>query len=96
MESIVIHTDIKEKLNLLSDAEAGQLFKAIIAYAEDGTIFSHNDNRVLSVIFLFVKDQIDRDYAKYLEKSGKQLERTSRQDWQDSYSKWIYEFRRCI
>lgn len=72
MESIVIHTDIKEKLNLLSDAEAGQLFKAIIAYAEDGTIFSHNDNRVLSVIFLFVKDQIDRDYAKYLEKSGKQ------------------------
>ena len=38
MESIVIHTDIKEKLNLLSDAEAGQLFKAIIAYAEDGTI----------------------------------------------------------
>ena len=72
MESIVIHTDIKEKLNLLSDAEAGQLFKAIIAYAEDGTIFSHDDNRVLSVIFLFVKDQIDRDYAKYLEKSGKQ------------------------
>ena len=76
IESIVIHTDIQEKLDLLSDAEAGQLFKAIIAYAKDGTIFSPDDNRVLGVIFLFVKDQIERDYAKYLEKSGKQDHRS--------------------
>ena len=68
IDSIVIHTDIKDKLDLLSDEEAGQLFKAIIAYAENGTILIPKENRVLGVMFLFVKNQIDRDYAKYLER----------------------------
>ena len=68
IDSIVIHTDIKDKLDLLSDEEAGQLFKAVIAYAENGTILIPKDNRVLGVMFLFVKNQIDRDYAKYLER----------------------------
>ena len=87
IESIVIHTDIKEKLDLLSDAEAGQLFKAIIAYAKDGTIFSPDDNRVLGVIFLFVKDQIERDYAKYLEKSGKE-DRRSEANRKNANKRW--------
>ena len=68
IEGIVIHTDIKEMLDLLSDVEAGQLFKAIIAYAEDGTIPQPENNRVLGMMFLFIKNQIDRDYAKYIER----------------------------
>ena len=65
IESIVIHTDIKEKLQWLSDEEAGKLFKAIVAYAENGTILSPDADRALGLVFLFVKDQIDRDYEKY-------------------------------
>jgi hypothetical protein len=68
IESIVIHTDINDKLQWLSDEEAGKLFKAIVAYAENGTILSPEDDRALGLVFLFVKDQIDRDYAKYLER----------------------------
>ncbi len=65
MESIVIHTDIKEKLQWLTDEEAGRLFKAIVAYAENGTILSPDADKALGLVFLFVKDQIDRDYEKY-------------------------------
>lgn len=65
IESIVIHTDIKEKLQWLTDEEAGRLFKAIIAYAENGTVLSPDSDRVLGMIFLFIKDQIDRDFEKY-------------------------------
>ena len=76
MESkgIIIHSDIKEKLELLSNDEAGQLFKAIIAYAEDGKVLSFDENRVLGMIFLFIKDQIDRDGAKYRERCAKNRE----------------------
>lgn len=76
MESkgIIIHSDIKEKLELLSNDEAGQLFKAIIAYAEDGEVLSFDENRVLGMIFLFIKDQIDRDGAKYRERCAKNRE----------------------
>ena len=76
MESkgIIIHSDIKEKLELLSNDEAGQLFKAIIAYAEDGKVLSFDENRVLGMIFLFIKDQIDRDCAKYRERCAKNRE----------------------
>lgn len=65
IESIVIHTDIKDKLQWLSDEEAGKLFKAIVAYAENGTILSPDADRALGLVFLFVKDQIDRDYERY-------------------------------
>lgn len=65
IESIVIHTDIKEKLQWLTDEEAGRLFKAIVAYAESGTILSPDADKALGLVFLFVKDQIDRDYEKY-------------------------------
>lgn len=65
LESIVIHTDIKEKLQWLTDEEAGRLFKAIVAYAESGTILSPDADKALGLVFLFVKDQIDRDYEKY-------------------------------
>ncbi len=74
IDSIVIHTDIRDKLEMLSDDEAGQLFKAIIAYAENGTVFSPSDNRVLGMIFLFIKDQIDRDLDKYREKCARNRE----------------------
>ena len=53
IESIVIHTDIKEKLQWLTDEEAGRLFKSIIAYAEKGTVLSPDSDRVLGMIFLF-------------------------------------------
>lgn len=72
-KSIIIHSDIKDHIDLLSDEEAGQLFKAIIAYAECGTVFS-TDNRVLNMAFSFIKSQIDKDVAKYEEKCRKNRE----------------------
>jgi len=91
IDSIVIHTDIKDKLDFLSDAEAGQLFKAIIDYAENGTTISTEDRSGAVVMaFLFVKDQIERDYAKYLERQGKSDHR-SQVNRENSNKRWEKE-----
>ncbi len=77
IESIVIHTDIKDKLALLTDEEAGQLFKAILAYAEDGTEIAPGERSGAVVMaFLFVRDQIARDYKKYIDSKNRSDERS--------------------
>jgi hypothetical protein len=54
----------RKMVDLLSDEEAGQLFKAIYAYYCDGTIFE-TESRVLRLVFGRLKEVIDSHNESY-------------------------------
>nr|DAI48897.1 MAG TPA: hypothetical protein [Caudoviricetes sp.] len=70
-KGMLISLDIRQQVELLSNEEAGELFKALLAYADDGTPMS-TDNRLLSVVFAGLRTQLDasaENYAKRCEKN---------------------------
>ena len=54
----------RKMVDLLSDEEAGQLFKAIYAYYCDGTVFD-TESRVLQLVFGRLKEVIDSHNESY-------------------------------
>lgn len=70
-KGMLISLDIRQQVELLSNEEAGELFKALLAYADEGTPIS-TDNRLLSVVFAGLRSQLDcaaEMYAKRCEKN---------------------------
>ena len=68
---MLISLDIRQQVELLSNEEAGELFKALLAYADEGTPIS-TENRLLSVVFAGLRSQLDcaaEMYAKRCEKN---------------------------
>ena len=68
---MLISLDIRQQVELLSNEEAGELFKALLAYADEGTPIS-TENRLLSVVFAGLRSQLDasaENYAKRCEKN---------------------------
>ena len=63
-KSFLLFEDSAPQIELLSDEEAGVLFKAIFRYVIDGEDLD-TDNRVLAVAFAVFKTQIDRGQEKY-------------------------------
>ncbi len=61
--SFLLYFDIREPLELLSDAERGRLFLAILNYAESGEL--PNFDGAVKMAFSFIKKSIDRDAAKW-------------------------------
>lgn len=61
----IMHIDYKKHIDLLSDSQAGMLFKAIYAYVNDETISKLDP--MTEMAFSFIKAQIDRDLMKYKE-----------------------------
>ncbi len=61
----MLYTDYLEHIENLNDDQAGKLFKAILAYATDGSTPSFKG--ALSMAFSFIKVQLDRDFEKYNE-----------------------------
>lgn len=68
-KSFLIYIDISKNLELLSDEEAGKVFKAIVEYVDIGKLPQFGD-RSLQVFFNTITDQIDRDREKYEKKCG--------------------------
>lgn len=68
-KSFLIYIDIRKNLELLSDEEAGKVFKAIVEYVDIGKL-PQFDDRSLQVFFNTIMDQIDRDREKYEKKCG--------------------------
>lgn len=68
-KSFLIYIDIRKNLELLSDDEAGKVFKAIVEYADIGRLPQFGD-RSLQVFFNTITDQIDRDREKYEKRCG--------------------------
>lgn len=57
---------------MLSDQEAGQLFKALFQFVEDGAIPDFSGS--LAMCFSFISSQIQRDKEKYIDICEKRAE----------------------
>ena len=64
-DSFVFYTQWAEQINLLTDKQAGALFKAVCGYVETGKI--KKLDAVTNMLFSVIKSQIDKDTAKYEE-----------------------------
>jgi len=70
--SFLIYLDYKEQFELLSDAELGQLLRAIMLYEETREITELSG--MLKMAFSFIKTQLDKDRQKYEEMCEKNRE----------------------
>lgn len=57
--TILLHTDIRQPLKVLSDAEKGRLFDAILEYGENGAIPEFEG--MLALAWGFIKPKIDQE-----------------------------------
>lgn len=71
--SFVLYVDAGQHIDLLSDAEAGALVKALFHYAATGEI-NQNLSPAATMAFSFIRAQIDRDGQKYEETRRKRAE----------------------
>lgn len=65
--NFILYKDYKPNVDILSDEQAGKLFKAIFAYVEDRTEPTFKDG-MLKMAFSFIKNQLERDLEKYKER----------------------------
>lgn len=63
-KSFVAYTDWENTFNMLSDEEAGKLIKHLLAYVNDKNPTDLQD-RVLTIAFEPIKNQLKRDLKKY-------------------------------
>lgn len=73
LKTFLLYAEAAPQIDLLSDEEAGQLFKALFHYVADGEELVTN-NRVLAMTFAVFKAQIDRGAEKYEETCRKRTE----------------------
>lgn len=71
-KSFVLYHDVRGPLELLTDAERGKLFLAILDYSEFGEIPDFGG--ALGMAFAFIKMSIDRDAAAWESKREKRRE----------------------
>ncbi len=70
--SFVLYHDIRSALELLTDAQRGKLFLAILNYSERGETPELNDS-ALEMAFAFIRNTLDRDAAAWEEKRQKRI-----------------------
>lgn len=63
-KGMLINTEARGQVDMLTDEEAGQLFKALLGYACTGTPIA-TDNRLLRVVFEGMRAQIDTATERY-------------------------------
>ena len=63
-KSFMIYLDNEKQVNMLTDEQAGKLFKALFEFAKDGTETDFNDG-MIAMAFSFMADSIKRDTEKY-------------------------------
>lgn len=71
-DAFVVYGAYEEHVNLLSDEQAGRLFRALLAY-HNGTEVPELDS-VTRIAFSFIRAQMDHDAAKYEETCRKNAE----------------------
>ena len=72
-KSFIVRLENSEQLNMLTDEQAGKLFKGLLAYAQTGEPLE-SDDRLLLLAFSVWKGQLDRDAEKYEETCRKRSE----------------------
>ena len=63
-KSFMIYLDNEKQVNMLTDEQAGKLFKALFEFAKDGTETDFNDG-MIAMAFSFMTDSIKRDTERY-------------------------------
>ena len=71
--TFILNNEYKEQVDMLNDVQAGQLFRAILQYANGQSIDKFADPTV-GMMFSFVRQQMDKDYKKYAEVCQKRAE----------------------
>ena len=71
-KSILIYSDWKHTFEALTDVEAGQLIKHLLAYVNDEN--PKTDNRIVQIAFEPMKQHLKRDLRKYEEIKDKRSE----------------------
>lgn len=71
-DSFILYTDYKQHIELLTDEEAGQLFRALFEFVEAGTVPPFTGQ--LKMCFSFISAQIRRDKEKYIDICNKRAE----------------------
>ena len=71
--TFILNNEYKEQVDMLSDVQAGQLFRAILQYANGESVDKFADSTV-GMMFSFVRQQMDKDYKKYAEVCQKRAE----------------------
>lgn len=79
-KGFLVYGDIQEVVKRLSDEEAGQLLKGMLGYFVDGK--DPKFSGVLEFVFIPIKQQMDRDAEKYIEKCEKMRENAQKR-WQN-------------
>lgn len=77
IKSFAVYIEHCSAVDCLDDAMAGRLFKALFAYAADGTEPEWED-RALTAVFMMFRSQIDRNADAYREKCVKNAANASR------------------
>ncbi|MBE6876866.1 MAG: hypothetical protein E7496_09155 [Ruminococcus sp.] len=72
-KSFILYLDRKKELDMLTDEQAGKLFKAVYQYAEDGKEPEFGE-LVLTVMFSVFRSQMDMNAEKYAEICKKRSE----------------------
>lgn len=72
-KSFILYAENIKQISLLSDEEAGKIFKAVLTYAGTGET-THFDDRLLQIIFTIFQSQIDKNSEKWEETRKKRAE----------------------
>ena len=77
-KSFILYFDCKKQIDMLSDEQAGKLFKGLFEFAVFGKSPEFSDG-MLNMAFSFISAQIERDTAKYQETCMKRSENAKKQ-----------------
>lgn len=80
-KGFIVYKDLHAVVDELTDEQAGQLFKGMIAYSANGT--EPKFDGVLKFVFIPIKQQMDRDSDKYDEKCEK-MRANANKRWQSN------------
>ena len=71
--TFILNNEYIEQVQKLNDTQAGQLFRTILLYANEQNVDDPADPMV-SMVFSFIRQQMDKDYKKYEETCKKRAE----------------------
>lgn len=77
-DSFILYTSDYQLIEGLTDEQLGQLTRALFIYARDGEVI--NLEPVVRMAFVFIKDKIDRNQAKY-QKKCERLRANAQKRW---------------
>lgn len=80
-KGFIVYKDLHAVVDELTDEQAGQLFKGMIAYSANGT--EPKFDGILKFVFIPIKQQMDRDSDKYGEKCEK-MRANANKRWQSN------------